>query len=219
MGVASAKQMQIEHLLCGTIHLHNDNALTHIMWSFHNLSTKDANLCITRSLISSPQLANKENGESREERPKLLSFQYTILQYAAEFFAFRKSRLTRLPFTKKTFWVNQKIKFNFSHWEAHQRAYKYAFLERLSLNLTVNEGTSSVLATFWTQSAQTSSVQKYKELMIRKTLSLHFPGMFKVLSFYILSHPFVTLWFSKFFFFLFFHWPDFTEIWLCGKGA
>lgn len=144
--------------------------------------------------------------------------QYSNTQLS--FSAFCKSRLTRLPFTKKTFWVNQKIKFNFSHWEAHQRAYKYAFLERLSLNLTVNEGTSSVLATFWTQSAQTSSVQKYKELMIRKNLSLHFPGMFKVLSFYILSHPFVTLWFSKLlFFFLFFHWPDFTEIRLCGKGA
>lgn len=190
--------MQIEHLLCGTIHLHNDNALTHTMGSFHNLSTKDANLCITCSLINSPQLANKENGESREERPKLLSFPYTILQYTA----FCKSRLTRLLFTKKTFWVNQKIKFNFSHWEAHQRAYKYAFLERLSLNLTVNEGTSSVLATFWTQSAQTSSVQKYKELMIRKNLSLHFPGMFKVLSFYMLSHPLWLCDFPSSFFFL-----------------
>lgn len=103
-------------------------------------------------------------------------------------------------------------------------AYKYAFLERLGLNLTVNEGTSSVLATFWTQSAQTSSVQKYKELRIRKDLSLNFPGMIKAFSFYILCHPFVTLWFSKIFFFFFFivHkycGPDFDEIQLCGSRA
>lgn len=212
--------MQIEHLLCGTIHLHNGNALAHIMWSFHNLSTKDANLCITCSLIRSPQLANKENRERREERPKLLSFRAPIHSWVSQLFV-KVGLLDSFSPREPSEWT-KRLSSIFPIEKLIRGLINMPFLSDLSLNLTVNEGTSSVVATFWTQSAQTSSVQKYKELMIRKNLSLCFPGVFKVLSFCILSHPFVTFWFSKFFFFLFFHCPQILWsrfYWLCGKGA